>query len=137
MDPERAGGDPRTRDRATATSLSLIARLQNRQPEAWEQLLNLYGPLIYSWCRQSELSPEDFQTDGDQACVFSDFEVDGDTISWSMECPNDMGTSRGQWSFTSEGDSVQGEGSMTVDAGGQSMEFTMNWTGRRIGDCKA
>jgi RNA polymerase sigma-70 factor (ECF subfamily) len=59
MDQQQPHQDARTRDFATATSLSLIARLQSREPDAWEQLLALYGPLIYSWCRQSELSPED------------------------------------------------------------------------------
>lgn len=49
----------RTEEFATATSLSLIARLRRLEPEAWRQMVSLYGPLIYSWCRQSELSPED------------------------------------------------------------------------------
>jgi RNA polymerase sigma-70 factor (ECF subfamily) len=32
-------------------SSSSLRRLQERQPEAWQRFLRLYGPLIYSWCR--------------------------------------------------------------------------------------
>jgi len=50
----RSGREP-----SGSTSLSLIARLKSRQPEAWERLVNLYGPLIYHWARHAELSAED------------------------------------------------------------------------------
>jgi RNA polymerase sigma-70 factor (ECF subfamily) len=32
-------------------SSSSLRRLCERQPEAWQRFLRLYGPLIYSWCR--------------------------------------------------------------------------------------
>jgi RNA polymerase sigma-70 factor (ECF subfamily) len=32
-------------------SSSLILRLTEREPEAWQRFLHLYGPLVYSWCR--------------------------------------------------------------------------------------
>jgi RNA polymerase sigma-70 factor, ECF subfamily len=41
------------------TSVSLLVRAKLREPEAWRQLVGLYGPLVYRWCRQSGLSPED------------------------------------------------------------------------------
>ncbi|HVS37891.1 MAG TPA: sigma-70 family RNA polymerase sigma factor [Gemmataceae bacterium] len=44
---------------ADATSPSLLARVQANQPGSWERLVDLYGPLIYYWCRRSALSPED------------------------------------------------------------------------------
>lgn len=35
-----------------STSTSLLQRAQQQQPEAWDRLVTLYGPLIYSWaCR--------------------------------------------------------------------------------------
>ena len=49
-----AGLDP-----AGSTSISLIARVQARDPEAWQRLIDLYGPLVYGWCRQSGLQAED------------------------------------------------------------------------------
>jgi RNA polymerase sigma-70 factor (ECF subfamily) len=37
----------------------LLDRAKARDPEAWRRLIDLYGPLIYHWCRQYQLSPED------------------------------------------------------------------------------
>jgi hypothetical protein len=113
------------------------------EPGQWEMTMSMQMPMFpvpqeqaYTECvKETELDPEDFQMEGDQACEFSDVEMQGDSISWSMECPNEMGSTRGQWSFTSTGDSMHGNGSMTTEMGGQSMEFTMTWSGKRIGDC--
>ncbi len=39
---------------------SFLLRLRGRQPEAWRALVQLYGPLVYSWCRRRwGLAPED------------------------------------------------------------------------------
>ena len=43
----------------SATSLSLLLRVQGNQPGAWERLVDLYAPLVYHWCRRSQLGPED------------------------------------------------------------------------------
>jgi len=36
-----------------------LDQLRARQPEAWQRLVHLYGPLIYRWCRRSNLAAED------------------------------------------------------------------------------
>lgn len=41
------------------TSLSLLDRLRAGDEQGWERLVRLYGPLVYSWCRQAGLGPED------------------------------------------------------------------------------
>lgn len=41
------------------TSSGLLGRLKAREPAAWRQLADLYGPLVYSWCRRHGLRPED------------------------------------------------------------------------------
>lgn len=41
------------------TSPSLLQRAQANQPGAWERVVELYAPLVYHWCRRSQLSPED------------------------------------------------------------------------------
>lgn len=41
------------------TSLSLLERVKVRDPEAWQRLVRLYGPLVYQWCRRWQLAPED------------------------------------------------------------------------------
>src|SRR5438105_4437335 len=42
-----------------STSLSLLQRVQGNQPRAWEQLVDLYAPLVYHWCRRAGLGSED------------------------------------------------------------------------------
>lgn len=42
-----------------STSAGLIARVRSQDSRAWEQCVDLYGPMIYGWCRRSGLSAED------------------------------------------------------------------------------
>jgi RNA polymerase sigma-70 factor (ECF subfamily) len=44
---------------SSATSRSLLGRVQANEPEAWERLVNLYGPLVLSWCRCQGLQDQD------------------------------------------------------------------------------
>jgi RNA polymerase sigma-70 factor, ECF subfamily len=46
-------------DRPGSTSSSLLVQLKTGKPEAWQQLVDLYGPLIYYWCRKFGLQPAD------------------------------------------------------------------------------
>lgn len=41
------------------TSTSLIQRVKLQEATAWEQLVDVYGPLVYSWCRVRGLSEHD------------------------------------------------------------------------------
>ena len=45
--------------RYDTTSLTLLARVQTDQPDAWERMLELYAPLVRHWCRRCDLSTED------------------------------------------------------------------------------
>jgi RNA polymerase sigma-70 factor (ECF subfamily) len=42
-----------------STSASLLQRVKTQDPEAWQRLVRLYGPLVYHWCRISGLKSED------------------------------------------------------------------------------
>ncbi len=44
---------------AETTSVSLLALVAAKDETGWRRLTELYGPLIYSWCRQARLNPED------------------------------------------------------------------------------
>lgn len=43
----------------TSTSRSLLIRLKDGQPAAWERLTALYAPLVYHWCRGMRLAEQD------------------------------------------------------------------------------
>lgn len=48
------------RDRsADQTSSTLLARVQAQEPDAWHRLVQLYGPLVYRWCRQGGFQEAD------------------------------------------------------------------------------
>jgi RNA polymerase sigma-70 factor (ECF subfamily) len=55
---ELSGNTPRNTD---ATSLTLLERVKSRDSAAWQRLVELYGPLVFSWCRRSGLPAEDCQ----------------------------------------------------------------------------
>lgn len=44
---------------AFRTSPSLLLRVQDNDQDAWTRLVNLYAPLVYHWCRRSQLGADD------------------------------------------------------------------------------
>jgi len=44
---------------SSATSRSLLARVQADEPQAWERLVHLYAPLVLRWCRGHGLQDQD------------------------------------------------------------------------------
>lgn len=48
-----------TNETSDVTSMTLVARVQANEDLAWRRLVDLYGPLIYSWARRGGLSTED------------------------------------------------------------------------------
>src|SRR5688572_13093562 len=42
-----------------STSRSLIRRAAANDPLAWQRLSQVYGPLVYQWCRHCNLQPDD------------------------------------------------------------------------------
>ena len=44
---------------STSISSTLLERVRAKRPEAWERLVDLYGPSVYGWCRRAGLGPSD------------------------------------------------------------------------------
>jgi len=42
-----------------STSTGLLERVKGQEDAAWQRLVDLYGPLVYQWCRQAGLQDED------------------------------------------------------------------------------
>jgi RNA polymerase sigma-70 factor (ECF subfamily) len=51
---------------AGSTSSSLLQRIRTRDEQGWQRLIDLYGPLVYHWCRRKQVRAED------QADVFQE-----------------------------------------------------------------
>ena len=84
-----------------------------------------------------EISPESFNMGEENPCTISEMSVEGNTASWSISCPTGGGpVMEGQWEFTSSGDTISGNGSMSTELNGQTMGFNMTWEGKRVGDCE-
>src|SRR5262245_26251506 len=56
MQPHDSSSDERA---GAATSRSLLARLHTNDPAAWDRLVTLYAPLVWSWCRKLNLATQD------------------------------------------------------------------------------
>src|SRR5688500_9574954 len=69
------------------------------------------------------------QNQKDKDCKLGEYEVDGQTSRWTVECPKQKTTGKGE--ITYDGDSMTGK--MEMDADGQMM--TTKCSGKRLGDC--
>ncbi len=115
------------------------------EPGLWEMTSTMSMPMLpqpqthsMTECfEKGEISMEDVGTgDMDPNCTFATAQVSGATLSWSFDCPVEGGgTSHGEWQATSHGDRVEGNGKITMEMQGQTMEMNMSWQGKRIGDC--
>ncbi len=43
----------------SSISSTLLERIKSRRPEAWSRLADLYGPVVYRWCRQAGVARDD------------------------------------------------------------------------------
>jgi len=115
------------------------------EPGLWEMTSTMNMPMLpqpqtHSMTEcidQGEISMDDVGTqDMDPNCTFGVAQVDGNTMSWSFDCPVEGGgTSHGEWQATSHGNRVEGSGKITMAMQGQAMEMNMTWQGKRVGDC--
>ena len=53
-----------SREGSVQTSLTLLSRVQSDDQDAWSQFTRLYGPMVYSWCRNLGLPPDDVEDVG-------------------------------------------------------------------------
>ena len=114
------------------------------EPGMWEMSSTMTMPMLpqprvtttTECIKESEISMDDMG-DGemDPNCEFETAQVNGNTMKRSFDSPVEGGTSHGEWEATSSGDSVSGKGLVTMSFQGQTMEMTMSWEGKRVGDC--
>ncbi len=44
---------------SAGTSMTLLARIRDRDGSAWDRLVTLYAPMVYHWCRRARLQEHD------------------------------------------------------------------------------
>lgn len=69
-------------------------------------------------------------------CKMIDTKVDGNTVTWNMQCRNKEGTVDSSGKITYSGTTFSGESRVNSTGGGQKMNMVQKMSGRRIGDCK-
>ena len=125
-------------------SISALAEGIPVEPGLWKMTSTVNMPMlpqprvttVTECMEKSEITMDEVGGEGmDPNCTFDMAQVDGNTMKWSVDCPVEGGTSHGEWQATSGGDTVTGEGSLTMSFQGQTMEMTMAWEGQRIGAC--
>jgi len=72
---------------------------------------------------------------GAEGCDLVKDSLDGDTLSFQMECDMQGGKASIIGQFQTDGETGKGNMDMSVNAGGMNMKMEMDWTARRIGDC--
>ena len=74
--------------------------------------------------------------DEENPCDISEVNIESKTASWNISCTNgDGAATEGSWQVTSDGDTLNGQGTMSTIVAGQTFGFEMAWEGKRIGDC--
>ena len=49
---------PSSNASGSSIASSLLVQVRDRDPDAWQQLVRVYGPLVFQWCRRKGLSEE-------------------------------------------------------------------------------
>lgn len=72
-------------------------------------------------------------TQGDKRCKITDYKMQGNTASWKTACEGEL---TGSGTMTYAGNSYTGMQAMSMKHEGKTLNMTVNFTGRHLGDCK-
>ena len=72
---------------------------------------------------------------GSDRCQMSDYRMTGNAASWKWACKGGEEMT-GSGSMTFSGDSYTGTTRMSLVQGGKPQAMTMQFSGKRVGDCK-
>lgn len=72
---------------------------------------------------------------GAEGCRLIEDSLDGDTLSFRMECNMEGSQAAIDGRFQTDGQTGKGNMDMSINTGGMQMTMNMNWTAKRLGDC--
>ena len=71
--------------------------------------------------------------DPKSSCKVGDYNVDGNSVSWTMDCPKEKMKGSGKITYTDS--SYSGSMNLTVGEGDSAQEMTTKYTGTWKGEC--
>lgn len=90
--------------------------------------------VTYTQCiTKDDLIPQDPQPD--QECETIDYKIDGNTVTYKIECSSQGGQIKGQGTATYHDDTMSGSMQMTISEQAH-MEMSYEYSGRWIGECQ-
>ena len=111
-------------------------------PGLWETTMTRTSPMTTQsitetrteCVKETKFDPGKLLQDA-QGCALIDDDLNGDTLSFRMECNMQRAKASVEGTFTTDGQTGSGDMDMKVNAGGMNMTMNMNWTATRLGDC--
>ena len=124
----------------SAVSISFAGSVPNMQEGLWEITAKMempgmpmsMPPITHTQCITNEnMVPHSTPQQGEE-CKIAETKVEGDTVTWTMECDSPEGKTRATGKITYSGDTFKGTIKMTT----QGMEMIQHLSGHRIGNCR-
>ena len=128
-------------------SQGALAAAPNMNPGMWEITMKMdmpgmpagMPPQVVKQCltQKDAENPQKFAQGGpgSERCQVSNYQLKGNTASWDMACKGSEEMT-GSGTMTFGGDSYTGTTRMTMKSGGQTHNMTMQYSGKRLGECK-
>ncbi|AMM41995.1 conserved hypothetical protein, secreted [Candidatus Desulfofervidus auxilii] len=119
--------------------LSNIAQAQNMKEGLWQITMTIempgmpmqMPPQTYTHClTKKDMVPQ--KEEPNQECRMVKRDIEGDTVTWVMECKTSEGTAVFNGKVTYKGNSFEG----IIKMKQSGMEMTQNLKGKWIGECK-
>ena len=129
-------------------ALSAHAAAPNMQEGLWEVTMKMEAPgmpagippqVIQQCITKKDLEDPRRSTPGndpkDDRCVVTDHKVQGNTATWNVACKGENAMT-GTGTATYSGTSYTGSSKMTMKQGGKLQTMNMQYSGKRLGECK-
>lgn len=129
-----------------ASFYGFVSAEVNMSPGLWEinSKVEIQGmpvqipPQTFTQCiTKDDVVPKTPQKQQNGDCKVSDYNIEGNTVYWSIKCESPQGFTEGNGKVTYEGDSFSGNVEIDMPGGnGGKMKMIQNMEGRRMGKCQ-
>lgn len=94
-------------------------------------------PTKHTQCLTSKEAIPQQPEKGNQECKMTSIKMDGDSVSWAMQCRTKEAALDGTGKVTYKGDSMNGVMTMNIKESKQgTMQMTYRMSGKHVGACK-